>query len=523
MYPARRPPPRRASRPSSWAAAGRHAHLRRSSTSARTGWPRRWWAVGPAPRRPRRRSSPRTAPSTSRSVWAAQRSGLYLTHGQPLPDGRGGRLHRERLRGQGAGGLGRAGRRGRRALAALLAGCPVRLAARRGDRRLRAPTRTCWPRTRPSRWPTSPRATSCSTRAAPPGRPKGIKRPAAAASLIDEPAAAQRPLDALFGFGPDTVYLSPAPLYHSGPAGVHARACTALGGTVVVMERFDAEEALAADRAAPGHAQPVGAHDVHPHAEAARRGARPLRPVEPPRGHPRRGALPGRGEAADDRVVGPDPLRVLRRHRGERLHLRRLGHVAGAPGHGRPAGARHAPHLRRRRRRAAGRRGRRRSTSSATGMPFEYHNDPAKTRRPSTRAPDLVDARRRRLRRRRGLPVPHRPQGLHDHLGRREHLPAGDRGRADRAPQGGRRRRVRRARRGDGRAGQGGGAAGRRASTPGPSSSASCWPTAASTWRTTSAPARSTSPTSCPGCPPASSTSACCATATGATKDSRIV
>ena len=41
---------------------------------------------------------------------------------------------------------------------------------------------------------------------------------------------------------------------------------------------------------------------------------------------PRRGAVPGRGQAADDRVVGPDPLRVLRRHRGDRAHL---DHPAG--------------------------------------------------------------------------------------------------------------------------------------------------------------------------------------------------
>jgi len=35
--------------------------------------------------------------------------------------------------------------------------------------------------------------------------------------------------------------------------------------------------------------------------------------------------------------------------------------------------------------------------------------------------------RRRRLPRRRRVPLPHRPQDLHDHLGRREHLSAGDR------------------------------------------------------------------------------------------------
>ncbi|RZK83235.1 MAG: hypothetical protein EOP26_13110 [Rhodococcus sp. (in: high G+C Gram-positive bacteria)] len=46
------------------------------------------------------------------------------------------------------------------------------------------------------------------------------------------------------GLTPDTVYLSPAPLYHAAPL----RTCAsvqALGGTVVVMDRFDAEQALA--------------------------------------------------------------------------------------------------------------------------------------------------------------------------------------------------------------------------------------------------------------------------------------
>jgi non-ribosomal peptide synthetase component E (peptide arylation enzyme) len=46
------------------------------------------------------------------------------------------------------------------------------------------------------------------------------------------------------GFAEGGVYLSPAPLYHTAPAlwsmGVHR-----LGGTVVVMEKFDAEQAVA--------------------------------------------------------------------------------------------------------------------------------------------------------------------------------------------------------------------------------------------------------------------------------------
>ena len=77
------------------------------------------------------------------------------------------------------------------------------------------------------------------------GRPKGVKIP-----LPEDPDIAQA--NALvgltmmaFGIKPDSVYLSPAPLYHAAPL----RWCMTiqkLGGTVVVMEKFDPEMALAA-------------------------------------------------------------------------------------------------------------------------------------------------------------------------------------------------------------------------------------------------------------------------------------
>ncbi|HWD48500.1 MAG TPA: acyl-CoA synthetase [Rhizomicrobium sp.] len=74
------------------------------------------------------------------------------------------------------------------------------------------------------------------------GRPKGVRGP-----LQNLPIDAPNPLvmlvTALFGLGPDSVYLSPAPLYHAAPL----RYCMTvhrLGGTVIVMEHFDAEEAL---------------------------------------------------------------------------------------------------------------------------------------------------------------------------------------------------------------------------------------------------------------------------------------
>jgi long-chain acyl-CoA synthetase len=75
------------------------------------------------------------------------------------------------------------------------------------------------------------------------GRPKGIK-PALTGGPIDAPYALAMMAQQIFGFSPDGIYLSPAPLYHAAPL----RWCMSmhrLGGTVVVMEKFDPEQALA--------------------------------------------------------------------------------------------------------------------------------------------------------------------------------------------------------------------------------------------------------------------------------------
>ena len=75
------------------------------------------------------------------------------------------------------------------------------------------------------------------------GRPKGIKRPLSG-EQIDQPALVVSAIvGGLFGFNPDTVYLSPAPLYHSAPLAA-TTSTQALGGTCVVMERFDPVESL---------------------------------------------------------------------------------------------------------------------------------------------------------------------------------------------------------------------------------------------------------------------------------------
>jgi fatty-acyl-CoA synthase len=74
------------------------------------------------------------------------------------------------------------------------------------------------------------------------GRPKGIKRPLTGLS-IREGTRITPALEAQYGFDADTVYLSPAPLYHAAPF-AFCMGCQSLGGTVVMMEKFDPVEAL---------------------------------------------------------------------------------------------------------------------------------------------------------------------------------------------------------------------------------------------------------------------------------------
>jgi long-chain acyl-CoA synthetase len=74
------------------------------------------------------------------------------------------------------------------------------------------------------------------------GRPKAISAELAL-SPIGTPPGIVPLFERLYGFGPDTVYLSPAPLYHSAPLRFNM-VVHRLGGTTVVMDRFDPAEAL---------------------------------------------------------------------------------------------------------------------------------------------------------------------------------------------------------------------------------------------------------------------------------------
>ena len=75
------------------------------------------------------------------------------------------------------------------------------------------------------------------------GRPKGVK-PELAFEPFGTPPAFVRLLNLMWGFGPETVYLSPAPLYHAAPLRFML-GVTRLGGTIVMMESWDTEAALA--------------------------------------------------------------------------------------------------------------------------------------------------------------------------------------------------------------------------------------------------------------------------------------
>jgi long-chain acyl-CoA synthetase len=87
------------------------------------------------------------------------------------------------------------------------------------------------------------------------GRPKGV-RPPLPEGQVGDPADTLRELASrFFGVTGESVYLSPGPIYHAAPLR-WSGAIQAFGGSVVMMKRFDAEQALAAiERWKVTHAQ----------------------------------------------------------------------------------------------------------------------------------------------------------------------------------------------------------------------------------------------------------------------------
>lgn len=94
------------------------------------------------------------------------------------------------------------------------------------------------------------------------GRPKGIKPGIAPAPFGTGGGALVSLIQMMYGFTADTVYLCPAPLYHAAPLG-WTTACQRLGGTVVVMEKFDPLACLELiERHRVTHAQFVPTHFI---------------------------------------------------------------------------------------------------------------------------------------------------------------------------------------------------------------------------------------------------------------------
>ena len=73
------------------------------------------------------------------------------------------------------------------------------------------------------------------------GRPKGIRRQLSTRHISEGPEFLET--FRAYGFDENSIYLSPAPLYHAAPFSFTNRT-QVLGGTVVMMPRFDAEESL---------------------------------------------------------------------------------------------------------------------------------------------------------------------------------------------------------------------------------------------------------------------------------------
>ena len=74
------------------------------------------------------------------------------------------------------------------------------------------------------------------------GRPKGIRRPMSPTPTAGVSSLSTPVFEAL-GVSAESVYLSPAPTYHTAPA-MWSMCAQAVGATTVMMERFDAEQAL---------------------------------------------------------------------------------------------------------------------------------------------------------------------------------------------------------------------------------------------------------------------------------------
>ena len=89
------------------------------------------------------------------------------------------------------------------------------------------------------------------------GRPKGVLTAYEPVPVEEAESIVAVMCVLLLGMSDESVYLSPAPLYHGAPLRF-TRACQIIGSTAVIMERFDAAEFLAAiERYSVTHTQVV--------------------------------------------------------------------------------------------------------------------------------------------------------------------------------------------------------------------------------------------------------------------------
>jgi hypothetical protein len=167
------------------------------------------------------------------------------------------------------------------------------------------------------------------------GRPKGIVRPLPGYKIHEDAGPVGAPAASALGLRrkhPLPVAGPPLPqrphrLHHRRPRPRRYR------GHDAALRRG---RRPARHRAVPGYPQPVGTHHVHPHAEAAARTARRgIRSVVAPGRHPRRRALPG--SASSSRCSsggGPILYEYYGGHRAERadpLRTARSGSRTRAP------------------------------------------------------------------------------------------------------------------------------------------------------------------------------------------------
>ena len=174
---------------------------------------------------------------------------------------------------------------------------------------------TCWPRAGPIRW--SARGgegfgASIIYTGGTTGKPKGaLRRGIDPQDLMDT-------LGAMDLLDPTHVHLVAGPMYHSAPGGL-ALYTHLVGGTVVIMPKFDPEQALAEIERHRCTSTFMAPDPAQAHRGPARGGAGALRRVLDARHHHGGGAVPDEREGGRGGPLRARALRVLRleRARGE--------------------------------------------------------------------------------------------------------------------------------------------------------------------------------------------------------------